>query len=118
MKNYFPLFRYMPVLCLAYGAISDVKAQAPQQLNYQAVVRNTQGQTQPANTPVLLKFTIHNDSATGPGIYSEIISTTTNAFGLVNVQIGTNASLATVDWSNGAKFLQVEANINNAGYND
>lgn len=93
----------------------NLKAQAPAELNYQAVVRNTSGQVV-ASSAVALRFTIHNDSATGAQVYTETIQTTTNAFGLANVQIGSVANLGIVDWGHGTKFLQVDADINNAGY--
>lgn len=90
----------------------------PQQMNYQAVVRDAGGSPVANGTTVQLRFTIHNNSATGTSVYTETISTTANQFGLVNVQIGSTGNLSTVNWGNGTKFLQVEANINSAGFND
>ncbi|MFN8286875.1 MAG: tail fiber domain-containing protein [Chitinophagales bacterium] len=103
------------VLALAFGLAI---AQAPNQMNYQAVVRGTNGQPVANNTPVQLRFTIHDGSATGTSVYTETISTTANQFGLVSVAIGSTANLASVSWGSGSKFLQVEANVNSAGFND
>lgn len=65
-----------------------------------------------ANQNVSLRITIRNSSATGPTIFQETHSTTTNGNGLFNVQIGggvgTSGSLANLPWSNGNKFIQVE----------
>lgn len=90
-------------------------AQAPGKMNYQAVVRNSSGQTVANNTPVKLRFTIRDGSATGTAVYTEVINATANQFGLVAVEIGTGGNLGVVNWGGGAKFLQVEVDINNAG---
>ena len=91
------------------------QAQAPQQMNYQAVVRDISGQPVSNNTAVKLRFTIHDGSASGTIVFIETQSTTANQFGLVNLQIGSVSSLSMVNWGNGAKFLQVETDVNNTG---
>ncbi|HRG88818.1 MAG TPA: hypothetical protein PLW44_07360, partial [Chitinophagales bacterium] len=68
-------------------------AQAPTQMNYQAVVRNNAGTPVANNTPVSLKFTIRDLTATGTPVYTETIATTANQFGMVNVQIGSSNNL-------------------------
>ncbi|HLP51419.1 MAG TPA: hypothetical protein VK154_11075 [Chitinophagales bacterium] len=90
-------------------------AQAPQQMNYQAVVRNGAGNPVAANTPVVLRFTIHDTAPGGAVVFTETQTDTTNEFGLVNLQIGQLGNLAIVDWSTGSKYLQVEADINATG---
>jgi hypothetical protein len=106
------------LLFLLVANCAIVFSQAPNFMNYQALVRNTAGQPVAGGTPVSLRITIHNLSAAGTIVYSEVINTTANQFGLVNVQIGALSNLAIVDWSNGAKWMQVEANVNNAGFVD
>jgi len=91
------------------------QAQAPQLMNYQSVVRNSAGTPVANGTTVQLIFTIHQDSAGGPSVFTETHNTTANSLGMVNVQIGSVNSLGTVDWSNGAKYLQVQADVNNGG---
>ncbi|MBS1684470.1 MAG: hypothetical protein JSS76_06940 [Bacteroidetes bacterium] len=94
----------------------SANGQAPHQMNYQAVVRNASGQTVPNATPVSMRFTIHDGSATGTTVFRETQNTTTNQFGLVNVQIGSvNTTLGSVVWSSGAKYLEVEVDVNNTG---
>ncbi len=83
-------------------------AQAPQLINYQAVVRNAAGQPVAAGTVVSLRFTIHDATGTGTAVFTETQTDTANQFGLVTAKIGRLNNLATVDWSNGLKFLQVE----------
>ncbi|MFN8321448.1 MAG: hypothetical protein U0T74_02200 [Chitinophagales bacterium] len=101
------------ILMFVAATVSASWAQAPQQLNYQAVVRNAAGQPVANNTPVKLRFTIHDGSPTGTAVYSETINALANQFGLVNVQIGSVSNLSTVNWGSGAKYLQVETDINN-----
>jgi hypothetical protein len=84
-----------------------IAAQAPQLLNYQAVVRNSAGTPLSNGTTVSLLFQIHDITATGTIIYHESSQATTNQFGLITYAIGTNASLSGIQWSTGQKWLQV-----------
>lgn len=90
------------------------QAQAPRKFNYQAVVRNNNG-TIVASQNVSLRFSVRDVTATGTVLYSERHAVTTNAFGLVNLQIGrgtvVSGVFADIAWGTGAKFLQVEADI-------
>ncbi|MBL0308241.1 MAG: hypothetical protein IPP77_00625 [Bacteroidetes bacterium] len=110
----------MKSILLVLGAFVSLYSlgQAPQLMNYQAVVRDASGKSATSGTPVALEFSIHNTSPTGTVVYTETINTTANQFGLVNVEIGSVANLATVDWANGKKYLQVKANVNNGGLTD
>ena len=109
-KRILPLL--IALLCLS---ISNLMAQAPQLINYQAVVRNNAGQPVASGTPVSLRFTIHDASSTGTVAFQEIQNDTANQFGLVTVQIGSVTSLTTVDWGLNSKYLQVELALNNSG---
>jgi len=82
-------------------------SQAPQVINYQAIVRNASGQPVTSGT-VSLKFIIHDDTATGNPVFAETHTASPNQFGLITVGIGSMGNLALVNWSSGAKFLQVE----------
>ncbi len=95
--------------------IGAAAAQSPQGMNYQAVVRNASGQPVAANTPVKLRFSIRDASPTGTVVFTETINDTANQFGLVTEKIGSNSNLATVNWGNGEKYLQVETEVNNNG---
>lgn len=85
-----------------------LKAQAPQSFNYQAVVRNAQGNTLPGGTLVKLRFTIHDLTPTGTAVYQGTDTAVTNQFGLVTKAIGSTGNLSSVSWGSGAKYLQVE----------
>ncbi|HLP52946.1 MAG TPA: tail fiber domain-containing protein [Chitinophagales bacterium] len=102
--------------CLLFIGLQLITiAQAPNFMNYQAVVRNASGNPVANATPVKLRVSIHDITAAGTVVFTELITTTTNQFGLVNVQIGALNNLATVNWGNGAKYMQVEVDINNTG---
>ena len=80
-------------------------AQAPQLVNYQSVVRNANGNPVTAGTVVSLRFIIHDLTPTGTPLFTETHSDTANQFGLITVKLGSSASLAPINWGNGAKFL-------------
>ena len=103
------------VLAIIFIPVFSLWAQAPELINYQAVVRNSSGQPVTGGTPVSLKFIIHEGSAAGTVSYTETQSTTANQFGLVTLQIGAVTGLGIVNWGSGAKYLEVQVDINNAG---
>ncbi len=90
-------------------------AQAPDAFNYQAVIRNGQGNVI-ANSNEQFKFDIHKTTSSGQVVYSEEQIATTNAFGLVNFQIGrgTNpsTSFSAINWNAGPYFLEVKRMVN------
>ena len=93
--------------CMLLVMALGLRAQAPQQMNYQAVVRDASGQPLPSGTTVSIKLQIHQGSPSGAIVYTETQSVTTNQFGLISYAIGYNGNLASVNWGNGAKYLQV-----------
>ena len=66
---------------------ASIFAQAPESFTYQAIVRDNLGNPL-GDTSVTFQFNILQGSATETTIYSENQVTTTNSFGLVNLQIG------------------------------
>jgi hypothetical protein len=101
-------------LFLAISAI--VFSQAPQSIPYQAVVRNTDG-TAMANAAVTITFKIHDNSATGTVVYEETHATTTNAQGLVSLNVGGGTAVigtfSGIQWGTGSKFFHVLMNSGN-----
>jgi hypothetical protein len=102
-------FLFLVLIC------AKVFSQAPQEMNYQAVVRTNTGALVPGNTPLTIRFAIHNGSAIGTIIFTETQTDTANEFGLVNVKIGSTGNLGTINWGAGGKYLQVEIDVNNTG---
>ncbi len=86
-------------------------AQAPQKMNYQAVVRNANNSLV-ANQNVSVRITLLQGSATGAAVYAETHNVQTNANGLMTLEIGggsaTNGSFAAIDWANGPYFIKSE----------
>ncbi len=84
--------------------------QTPEGINYQAAIRNADG-TLLSNQSVGLKLDILEGSASGNVVYSENFTTSTTAFGLVNVVVGNgnilNGDFTSIDWPNGVYFLQL-----------
>jgi len=94
-------------------------------ITYQAVIYNPNGEELPGidnpyapltNQDVCLQFGIVD--ADGNVEYQEEVQVTTDAFGMVNLLIGTNsqtggyaADFAGVEWSADAKFLKVDLDI-------
>ena len=86
-------------------------AQAPEKFSYQAVVRNASN-TLVTNAPVGVRVSILQGSASGNAVYVETHTATTNANGLLTVEIGggtaQQGSFAGINWANGPFFLKTE----------
>jgi uncharacterized protein (TIGR02145 family) len=118
-------------LALAFLLVANfVMAQAPQAMSYQSVIRNSSNVLL-ANTTVGMKISILQDSANGTPVYTETQTATTNANGLVSLQIGagtadlmsitipdsvtsigndafTTGTFAGINWANGPYFIKTE----------
>jgi hypothetical protein len=106
MKN---LYLVVAFLCTTFFAL----AQAPQAINYQAVVRNNNGEAL-KNQSVRFRLSITEGTA-GVTTYSETHQVTTNALGLVNLTIGSGTiatgTFGSVNWATGQKSLKIEVDI-------
>lgn len=96
---------------IAALTILTMMAQAPQEINYQGVARDNTGAIL-ATQPIGLRITIHQTTATGPTVYQETHSTTTNQFGLFNITVGSgtvvSGSFSSIDWGTDSYFIEVE----------
>lgn len=95
---------------IASAAISLITfAQSPEGFKYQAVIRNSSNAIL-VNQSVGLRMTIIQGSAGGASVYSETFSTTSNANGLVNIEVGAGSVLsgtfANINWANGPYFIE------------
>ena len=87
--------------------------QAPESFNYQAVVRNAGGIIL-NNQPVGMRLTVQQGSIGGTAVYTETFTSTTNDYGLVNLEIGTGTStddFSTIDWANGPYFMETAVDV-------
>ena len=102
----FTLLIAMLLLC----AVS-LFAQAPEKFNYQAVVRNASNALV-TDAPVGVRVSILQGSAAGNAVYVETHTVTTNANGLMTMEIGggtvQQGNFAGIDWANGPYFLKTE----------
>ena len=79
MKNILPLFS----LFLLYFQIS---AQSPDYFNYQAVVRDLNGQVI-TNSDIQIRVSILIGNTNGEVVYQELQSTETNAYGQITLKM-------------------------------
>lgn len=89
-------------------------AQAPQKINFQSILRNSSGEVI-GNSSVSLRISILSGTITGTSIYSETHAKTTDAGGLMSLQIGSGTVLSGVfgdiNWGSSAHFIQLEADF-------
>jgi uncharacterized protein (TIGR02145 family) len=86
---------------------SVIWAQSPQKMSYQAVIRDADN-VLVTNTNVGMQISILQGSATGLAVYVETQTATTNANGLIIIEIRTNSDLSVIDWSNGPYYIKIE----------
>jgi uncharacterized protein (TIGR02145 family) len=86
---------------------ASVFAQAPEKMSYQAVIRNS-SDVLVTNTTVGMQISILQGSASGTVVYTETQTPTTNANGLVSMDIGSGAGFSTIDWANDIYFIKTE----------
>jgi len=91
-------FQLVPVF--SYG-------QSPELMSYQAIVRDGKGQLV-VNQQVSVRISILQGSGNGTSVYTETQKPTTNANGLVSVEIGSGPGFDAIDWSNGSYFIKTE----------
>jgi hypothetical protein len=90
---------------------ANVFAQAPQKMSYQAVIRNSSNALI-TSTPVGMQISILQGSPTGTAVYVETQTPSTNANGLVSLEIGTGTivtgTFAGINWAAGPYFIKTE----------
>ena len=86
-------------------------AQAPQKMSYQAIIRNSSNIVV-ASSSVGIKISIVKGVTNGSAVFVEQHTKTTNANGLVSLEIGGGAlisgSFSGIDWGNGPYFIKTE----------
>ncbi len=108
----------MKKLILSLVAITTIAlssfGQAPEGFKYQAVVRDA-GNTILNNQAVGMRMTIQQGSIGGTTVYQETFAPTTNAYGLVNLEIGSGTVISgdftTIDWANGPYFIETAVDV-------
>jgi len=105
------LTRLTGIVLLLFLLTGSVFNQVPDKFNYQAVLRDAQGVAR-TNYAANVQVSIVQGSASGSVVYSETHSATSNALGLINLEIGSvnPANFANIDWSNGPYFIKINVN--------
>jgi len=89
----------------------QTRAQSPEKMSYQAVIRNNSDQLV-INQSVGMQISILQGSTSGTAMYVETLTPTTNANGLVSIEIGggtaVSGNFSTIDWANGPYFIKTE----------
>ena len=97
------------ILFMALGLLAY--SQTPNSFNYQAIIRNIDGEALAEET-VAMNFSILTDTAADGSVYYEEHQLVTSPDGLITVAIGngTNASgsMDSIDWQTHQHFLKVE----------
>ncbi|MDD3859276.1 MAG: hypothetical protein PHW83_03695 [Bacteroidales bacterium] len=103
------LFIFVSVLLAA-----SVYAQSPEKISYQAVIRDNSNQLIAEQT-IGMQISILQGSISGTAVYVETQTPTTNANGLVSIEIGTGTvqigNFTLIDWGNGPFFIKTETDL-------
>jgi hypothetical protein len=114
MKNSSPILRIVFAALFALPLL-NVLAQAPERMSYQAVIRTTSNALV-INQNVGMRMSVLQGSSSGTAVYVETHTATTNANGLVSIQIGGGTVIsgvfANITWDNGTFFLKAETDPN------
>ncbi len=86
---------------------ANLMAQAPQKMSYQAVIRDSSNEVV-VNGQVGMRVSILQGSTSGSVVYSETLTPTTNANGLVSLEIGNGVGFSEINWTNGPFFIKTE----------
>ncbi len=109
------------ILFIAIIAISIIitKAQSPEKISYQAVIRNSDNELM-INNSVGIQISILETMEDGTPVYTERHFPQTNHNGLVTLEIGTGTiitgSFLTISWAESIYFLKTEIDVE-AGFN-
>ena len=93
----------------------DSSSQAPALINYQGIIRDNNG-VPISEADKSVRFTILQGSPTGSQVFTETHGAHTNAFGLVNLKIGSISSgIGAINWETGPFYLKVEVDGTDLG---
>jgi len=101
---------------LFFFIYNNLRAQAPDGINYQAVIRNLSGNLV-ANNTIAIRLQVKQTSASGTIVFQERHSVTTSAQGIVNLVIGQGTllggNISTINWAAGPYFVCLGVSFTN-----
>lgn len=86
---------------------SSIWAQTPEKMSYQAIIRNS-SDALVTNTQIGMQISILQGNASGTVVYTETQTPSTNANGLVSIEIGGGAGFSSIIWANDIYFIKTE----------
>lgn len=106
------------LICMLFG--SELYAQAPEAINYQAIARDTSGQIL-ASQGIALSLSVYSGPLGDTLVYVEDHLVSTNAYGLFTLQIGegtpATGTFAGINWGAADHFLEVSIDVGNGAVN-
>lgn len=88
---------------------ATVWAQSPEKMSYQAVIRNS-SDVLVTSTQIGIEINIRQGSPTGTVVYTETQTPTTNANGLVSIEIG-GAGFSSINWAGDEYYIETKTAI-------
>jgi len=106
------------IILVLFCSVLMGRAQAPEKINFQTVLHETEGSVLP-NQPVKLIVNILSESSDGDIVYREEHSVISNQNGLINLQIGDGAVLygswQDIMWSEQEQYMLIELDSSGSG---
>ncbi len=111
--------KWFLLLCLAqlFSHFSMIKAQSPNLISYQAIVRDANGMMVQENE-VAVQISILRSNENGPVSYKERHSTITDINGMISIDIGNGTAMDgtqfdTINWGSSAYYVKSETDLSN-----
>jgi uncharacterized protein (TIGR02145 family) len=101
--------RVLTLLVTVFFSIAGF-AQSPQKMSYQAVIRDA-GNVLVMSHTIGMRISILQGSVNGMAVYTETHTPTTNANGLVTIEIGGGIGFDAINWASGPYFLKTETDL-------
>ncbi|SDH33533.1 tail fiber domain-containing protein [Winogradskyella thalassocola] len=101
------------IVTLVIAFFVTISSFAQQGINYKAVIKDNLGNIQASQT-IGVQFQIREASANGSAVYTETHTSTTDANGILILNIGTGTTtdtFNTVDWSSNEHWLNVQIDV-------
>ena len=87
-------------------ATTILRAQMPQKMSYQAIIRN--GSELLKNKQIGMQISILKTTTAGPVVYSETQTPNTNENGLIAIEIGGGSGFDNINWTDGTYYLKTQ----------